>query len=181
MFSISPDFSAVRITKITEIKESHRNVYDLSVKGDQNFIGGIGNILLHNTDGAHISCLLLTFFYRYMRPLIEDGHIFLAMPPLYRVKKGKEEQYVFNDNALKQVLLKVGEDASIQRYKGLGEMNPEQLWKTTMDPETRSMIQIKIEDGIAADTMFSTLMGEDVEARREFIFSHAKEVKNLDI
>jgi len=134
-----------------------------------------------DVDGSHISCLLLTFFYRYMRPLIEDGHVFLAMPPLYRVKKGKEEQYVFDDNALKQVLLKVGEDASIQRYKGLGEMNPEQLWKTTMDPEARSMIQIKIEDGIAADTMFSTLMGEDVEARREFIFSHAKEVKNLDV
>jgi DNA gyrase subunit B len=134
-----------------------------------------------DVDGSHISCLLLTFFYRYMRPLIEDGHVFLAMPPLYKVKKGKDEQYVFDDNALKELLLKIGDDASIQRYKGLGEMNPEQLWQTTMDPETRSMIQIKIEDGIAADTMFSTLMGEDVEARREFIFSHAKEVKNLDV
>lgn len=134
-----------------------------------------------DVDGSHISCLLLTFFYRYMRPLIEDGNVYLAQPPLYRVKKGKEEIYVYNDDELKIVLARTGTEVGIQRYKGLGEMNPEQLWTTTMNPDGRKLVKVKIEDGIKADTMFSTLMGDDVEIRRDFIFSHAKEVKNLDI
>lgn len=134
-----------------------------------------------DVDGSHISCLLLTFFYRYMRPLIDDGNVYLAQPPLYKVKKGKEEIYAYNDDELKQVIARMGNDVYIQRYKGLGEMNPEQLWATTMSPEARKLIKVKIEDAIKADTIFSTLMGDDVEIRRDFIFSHAKEVKNLDI
>ncbi|MDI6737561.1 MAG: ATP-binding protein [Nanoarchaeota archaeon] len=181
IFKISDDFSALKITKIERLTENHNYVYDISVKGDQNFIGGTGNILLHNTDGAHISCLLLTFFYRYMRPLIEDGNVFLAQPPLYKVKKGRDEYYVYDDETLKQVSRQLGGDVDIQRYKGLGEMNPEQLWKTTMDPENRKLVKVTVEDAMAADTMFSTLMGEDVDARREFIFAHAKDVKNLDV
>ncbi|MBU2638774.1 MAG: DNA topoisomerase (ATP-hydrolyzing) subunit B [Nanoarchaeota archaeon] len=134
-----------------------------------------------DVDGSHISCLLLTFLYRYMRPLIDEGNVFLAQPPLYRVKKGKDEYYVYNDETLKQVQQQLGGGVNIQRYKGLGEMNPEQLWKTTMDPENRTLVKVTVEDAMAADTMFSTLMGEDVDARREFIFAHAKEVKNLDV
>lgn len=134
-----------------------------------------------DTDGKHISCLVLTFFYRYMKKLIEDGHVYLATPPLYRVKRGKEESYVYTDEQLKEAVERMGKESAIQRYKGLGEMNPEQLWLTTMDPEKRILKKITIEDGIAADAMFSTLMGEEVEARKEFIFAHAKEVKNLDI
>ncbi|MDD4878169.1 MAG: DNA topoisomerase (ATP-hydrolyzing) subunit B [Candidatus Nanoarchaeia archaeon] len=134
-----------------------------------------------DVDGSHISCLLLTFFYRYMRALIEAGHVYLAQPPLYKVKKGKEEVYAYNDDELKLVLARMGNEVNIQRYKGLGEMNPEQLWTTTMSPDARKLVKVKIEDAIKADTMFSTLMGDDVEIRRDFIFSHAKEVKNLDI
>ncbi len=134
-----------------------------------------------DVDGSHISCLLLTFLYRYMRPLIEDGNVFIAQPPLYKIKKGKDEYYVYDDETMKQMHQKLGSDVTIQRYKGLGEMNPEQLWKTTMDPENRKLVKVTVDDAMAADTMFSTLMGEDVDARREFIFAHAREVKNLDI
>jgi len=134
-----------------------------------------------DVDGKHISCLLLTFFYRYMRELVEEGHVYLAMPPLYKVKKGKSFRYVYNDEEKDLALQELGEDSNIQRYKGLGEMNPEQLWTTTMEPAKRMLKQITIKDAIAADEMFSTLMGDEVEARREFIFEHAKEVKELDV
>ncbi len=134
-----------------------------------------------DSDGKHISCLLLTFFYRYMRELIEKGHVYVALPPLYKIKKGKSERYAYSDEELKQILADIGKEVNIQRYKGLGEMNPEQLWSTTMDPEKRVLKKITVEDAIAADTMFSTLMGNEVEPRREFIFRHAKEVKVLDI
>ncbi|MDI3548518.1 MAG: gyrase subunit [Halanaerobiales bacterium] len=135
-----------------------------------------------DVDGAHIRTLLLTFFYRYMRPLIEEGLIYIAQPPLYKVKKGKREDYVYDDKALNKLLDKIGRDnISIQRYKGLGEMNPEQLWETTMDPENRIILQVRIEDAIIADETFSTLMGDKVEPRRDFIQAHAHEVQNLDI
>ena len=133
-----------------------------------------------DVDGAHIRTLLLTFFFRYMRPLIEEGHVYIAQPPLYKVYKGKKLKYAYNDDQLKEALNEIP-DASIQRYKGLGEMNPEQLWETTMDPETRVMLRVDLEDARKADEMFTLLMGDKVEPRREFIEAHAKSVINLDI
>lgn len=137
-----------------------------------------------DVDGAHIRTLLLTFFYRYMRELVDDGHVFIAQPPLYKIKKGKAEKYVYSDNELENYLKEIGgKDSStdIQRYKGLGEMNPEQLWSTTMDPERRILLKVNVEDAMAADEIFTILMGDKVEPRREFIQDNAKYVINLDI
>ncbi len=136
-----------------------------------------------DVDGAHIRTLLLTFFFRYMKPLVELGHIYVAQPPLYKVKKGKNEYYAYSEKELNKRLDELGRDtkADIQRYKGLGEMNPEQLWDTTMDPSTRTLLQVTIDDAAAADEIFTTLMGDKVEPRREFIELNAKYVKNLDI
>ena len=134
-----------------------------------------------DVDGAHIRTLLLTFFFRFMRPLVEAGHIYFAMPPLYKVSKGKKEKYVYDDAALSEALEEIGEDAKIQRFKGLGEMNPEQLWETTMNPENRVLARITLEDAIAADETFTLLMGEKVEPRREFIEQNAGYVTNLDV
>ena len=134
-----------------------------------------------DVDGSHIRTLLLTFFFRYMRPLVEQGHVYLAQPPLFKVSKGKKEEYVFNEKLLPEVLSRYGEDAKVQRYKGLGEMNAEQLWETTMDPETRTMKRVELEDAIEADETFSILMGDKVEPRREFIENNALKVSNLDI
>jgi len=135
-----------------------------------------------DVDGAHIRTLLLTFFYRYMSPLLEQGMIYIARPPLYKVKRGRSEEYLYNERAL-QKYAKEHKNAnfSIQRYKGLGEMNPDQLWDTTMDPDNRIIMQVQIEDAIMADETFTTLMGDKVKPRREFIQAHAQEVKNLDI
>lgn len=135
-----------------------------------------------DVDGAHIRTLLLTFFYRYMRRLIDDGFIYIAQPPLYKVKKGKEEFYVYNDREFNQLLENIGkENISVQRYKGLGEMNPGQLWETTMNPEKRTVLKVSIEDAVEADEIFTTLMGDKVEPRKDFILFHARDVKNLDI
>lgn len=135
-----------------------------------------------DVDGAHIRTLLLTFFYRYMKPLIEEGHVYIAQPPLYKISKGKKEYYVYTDKELENRLDEVGRDnVSIQRYKGLGEMNPEQLWDTTMDPKTRTLLKVEIDDAVAADEIFTILMGDKVEPRREFIQQNAKKVRNLDI
>jgi DNA gyrase subunit B len=135
-----------------------------------------------DVDGAHIRTLLLTFFFRYMRELIEAGYVYIAQPPLYKVTKNKRNYYIYNDEKLKELLNEIGEQgAAIQRFKGLGEMNPEQLWETTMNPETRTLLKVEIEDAIEADKLFTMLMGADVEPRREFIEAHAVEVKNLDI
>ncbi|MFZ5591542.1 MAG: DNA topoisomerase (ATP-hydrolyzing) subunit B [Bacillota bacterium] len=135
-----------------------------------------------DVDGAHIRTLLLTFFYRYMRPLIENGYVFIAQPPLYKVKKGKSETYVYNDQELERYLQRIGrEGVSIQRYKGLGEMNAEQLWETTMDPDVRTILQVTLEDAIEADAIFSMLMGDKVEPRRLFIQENAHAVRNLDV
>ncbi|WP_020375206.1 DNA topoisomerase (ATP-hydrolyzing) subunit B [Sulfobacillus thermosulfidooxidans] len=135
-----------------------------------------------DVDGSHIRTLLLTFFYRYMTPLIEAGYVYIAQPPLYLVKKGKVEQYVYDDAQLERVLNELGhgKEVNIQRYKGLGEMNAEQLWETTMNPETRTLLQVELEDAVAADWIFSVLMGEKVESRREFIQENAHLVRNLD-
>lgn len=135
-----------------------------------------------DVDGAHIRTLLLTFFYRYMRPLVEAGYIFIALPPLYRVKKGKSEVYIYNDAELEKHLARTGrEGISIQRYKGLGEMDAVQLWETTMDPESRTVMQVALEDAIEADAIFSMLMGDRVEPRRDFIQENARTVRNLDV
>ncbi|MEW6046541.1 MAG: DNA topoisomerase (ATP-hydrolyzing) subunit B [Bacillota bacterium] len=135
-----------------------------------------------DVDGAHIRTLLLTFFYRYTRELIEQGRVYIAMPPLYRVRKGKKEHYCYSDAELERLLKQLGSNAvEIQRYKGLGEMNAEQLWETTMNPETRSILRVTLEDAVAADEIFTILMGEQVEPRRRFIQDHAREVRNLDV
>lgn len=135
-----------------------------------------------DVDGAHIRTLLLTFFYRYMRPLIENGNVYIAQPPLYKVSKGKSEHYVYSDRELEELLKEIGKsNYTIQRYKGLGEMNPEQLWETTMDPEKRILLKVTIEDAMIADEIFTTLMGDKVKPRKEFIEKNAKLVRNLDI
>lgn len=135
-----------------------------------------------DVDGLHIRTLLLTFFFRYMKELIEAGKIYIAQPPLFRVQNKDKEFYVFSEDELEEVLARVGKEGTVvQRYKGLGEMNPEQLWKTTMDPQNRTLLQVTIDDAIEADHLFSILMGEKVEPRREFIEKHAHYVRNLDI
>lgn len=137
-----------------------------------------------DVDGAHIRTLLLTFFYRYMRPLIDGGHVYIAQPPLYKVSKGKREEYAYTDEELEKILEEFGgkdNSINIQRYKGLGEMNANQLWETTMDPDNRILLKATVEDAIAADEIFTILMGDKVEPRREFIQKNAKKVSNLDI
>lgn len=135
-----------------------------------------------DVDGSHIRTLLLTFFYRYMRPLVDQGHVYIAQPPLYKVSKNKKEHYVYSDKELEAHLKEISrEGVEIQRYKGLGEMNPDQLWDTTMNPKTRTILKVMLEDAIAADEIFTILMGDKVEPRREFIETNAKLVKNLDI
>jgi DNA gyrase subunit B len=135
-----------------------------------------------DVDGAHIRTLLLTLLFRHMRQIIEAGFVYIAQPPLYKIKKGKEEYYAYSEKELEKLLEEIGRNGiSLQRYKGLGEMNPVQLWDTTMDPSKRTIVQVSLEDAIKADEIFTILMGDKVEPRREFIERHAKEVKNLDV
>ncbi len=135
-----------------------------------------------DVDGSHIRILLLTFFYRYMKPLLENNYVYIAQPPLFQIKKGKEIQYAYSDEQLNDILDKIGrERVEIQRYKGLGEMNPEQLWETTMNPETRTILQVKMEDARRAEELFTIFMGDKVDPRKEYIQKYAKDVKNLDI
>lgn len=135
-----------------------------------------------DVDGAHIRTLLLTFFYRYMRPLIENGHVYIAQPPLYQIRKGRSHWYTYSDEELAQKLDEIDRDGiTVQRYKGLGEMNPEQLWETTMDPEKRTVLQVHLREAEEADSIFTILMGDKVEPRRRFIEEHANLVRNLDL
>jgi DNA gyrase subunit B len=135
-----------------------------------------------DVDGAHIRTLLLTFFYRFMKPLVENGNVYIAQPPLYYIKQHKNEYYAYSDKELEDLLNKIGrQNITVQRYKGLGEMNAEQLWETTMNPETRIILKVTLEDAIEADQTFSMLMGDKVEPRKEYIQTHASEVRNLDI
>jgi DNA gyrase subunit B len=135
-----------------------------------------------DVDGSHIRTLILTFFYRHMKELVEQGYVYIAQPPLYRVKKGNTELYAYSDEERDRHIERLGNTGyTIQRYKGLGEMNPEQLWRTTMDPETRTLLQVTLEDGAEADHIFTILMGDQVEPRRKFIEENAKYVRNLDV
>src|SRR4029077_8972521 len=135
-----------------------------------------------DVDGAHIRTLLLTFLYRELRPLVDAGHVYIAQPPLFMVKSGKDEIYCFDDKEREEAIARLGKkNVQVQRYKGLGEMNPEQLWKTTMDPETRTLLRVSNEDGVEADRIFTILMGEQVESRRQFIEENALFVRTLDI
>jgi DNA gyrase subunit B len=135
-----------------------------------------------DVDGAHIRTLLLTFFYRHFKPVVEAGHIYIAQPPLYKISSGKTAQYAYSDDQRDKIVKQIGKSSvSIQRYKGLGEMNPEQLWETTMNPENRTLLQVAVEVAHEADKTFDILMGEEVEPRKKFIQTHAKSVKSLDI
>jgi DNA gyrase subunit B len=135
-----------------------------------------------DVDGSHIRTLLLTFFFRYMKSLIEHGHLYIAQPPLYRVQIGKEVKWVYSDEEKDQLTKKAdGKNIGIQRYKGLGEMNPEQLWDTTLNPENRTVLQVTIDDALQADKTFDMLMGSEVPPRKHFIQTRAKSVQNLDV
>ena len=133
-----------------------------------------------NVDGSHIRILLLTFFYRFMRPLIEEGHVYVAMAPLYKLTKGKVERYCYDDEELKKAQEEMGR-CELQRYKGLGEMSAHQLFETTMDPETRTLLKVTMDDAVEADRLFTILMGESPELRRQFIEENATIVKELDV
>ncbi len=134
-----------------------------------------------DVDGAHIRTLLLTFFFRFLKPLVDGGYVYIAQPPLYKISQGRKEVYAYSDEEMEEVRAGMGERVNLQRYKGLGEMNPEQLWETTMSPEHRVLIQVTVEDAIAADQVFDMLMGDDVEPRRNYIIENSKFVENLDI
>jgi len=135
-----------------------------------------------DVDGAHIRTLLLTFFFRYARAVIESGGLYIAQPPLYLVKKGTSRRYAYNDAELNKCLEEFGRDKStIQRYKGLGEMNPDQLWETTMDPQKRTLMQVRLDDGVKADEIFTMLMGSEVDPRKMFIEKYANEVRWIDV
>ncbi len=136
-----------------------------------------------DVDGSHIRTLLLTMFFRYMPQLIEKGHLYIAQPPLYLVRKGKEQRYAYSDAEKDNIVKELGggNSVNIQRYKGLGEMNPEQLWDTTMNPENRLLLQVTVEDAAVADRTFDMLMGNAVPPRKRFIQTHAKKVRNLDV
>ncbi|MFA5366861.1 MAG: toprim domain-containing protein, partial [Dehalococcoidia bacterium] len=134
-----------------------------------------------DVDGAHIRTLLLTFFFRHMAELIHHGHLYIAQPPLYRISMGKEKQWAYSDKHMEDIIKKGKGKGSVQRFKGLGEMSSEQLWETTMNPETRTLLQVSVQDAVEADKIFETLMGEEVQPRKAFIQAHAANVKNLDI
>ncbi len=181
------DISGLPVRAVRRIEDARCKVYDFSVEGDETFICGRGGVCCHNTDadvdGSHIRTLLLTLFFRYMPQLIENGHLYIAQPPLYQVRKGKIVRYAYSEAEREKIIAELGgmKEVTIQRYKGLGEMNPEQLWETTMNPENRILLQVTIEDAAAADRTFDMLMGNEVAPRKRFIQSHAKKVRNLDV
>jgi DNA gyrase subunit B len=183
--AISNDLMGLKVISNKEIDLVGDYVYDFSVQDDENFVCGTGGIACHNTDadvdGAHIRTLLLTFFYRYQRELVDQGYVYIACPPLYKLERGRNHQYCYSDRELQQLISELPANANytIQRFKGLGEMMPQQLWDTTMNPETRAMKRVEIDDAAEADRIFTVLMGDRVAPRREFIETHAPKL-NLD-
>jgi len=182
------DLAGLRVRSVRQMPAAGRRVYDFSVEGDETFICGTGGVCCHNTDadvdGSHIRTLLLTFFFRYMATLIEDGHLFIAQPPLYRIAYKNQVHYAYADPEKDKLLKSLGvsvDKVSLQRYKGLGEMNPTQLWETTMNPVNRTLLQVTVDDAAEADRTFDMLMGDAVDPRKKFIQTHAKAVRNLDI
>jgi DNA gyrase subunit B len=180
------DLVGLPVRAVRRVAATSRKVYDFSVEGDETFICGRGGVAVHNTDadvdGSHIRTLLLTFFFRYMPQLIEGGHLYIAQPPLYAVKVGKEMHYTYTEAENAELLKELkGKKFSLQRYKGLGEMNAQQLWETTMDPAERTLLQVTIEDAVNADRTFDMLMGSEVAPRKRFIMTHSADVRNLDV
>jgi DNA gyrase subunit B len=178
----------LRVRSVRRLPAIARKVYDFSVQGDETFICGTGGICCHNTDadvdGSHIRTLLLTFFFRYMPSLIDDGHLYIAQPPLYRLAYKNQVHYAYADADKDKLLKTMGvsvDKISLQRYKGLGEMNPTQLWETTMNPENRTLLQVNVDDAAEADRTFDMLMGDAVDPRKRFITTHSKSVRTLDI
>ncbi|MEQ8971303.1 MAG: DNA gyrase subunit B [Coleofasciculus sp. C1-SOL-03] len=186
--SISDDLMGLKVVENHEVELVGDYVYDFSVEGDQNFICGTGGLAARNTDadvdGAHIRTLLLTFFYRYQRALVDQGYIHIACPPLYKVERGRNHYYCYSDRELTNLIqheFPANANYSIQRFKGLGEMMPDQLWDTTMNPETRTMKRVEIEDAAEADRIFTVLMGDRVAPRREFIETYGSRLDLTDL
>ncbi|MBE9126268.1 MULTISPECIES: DNA gyrase subunit B [unclassified Coleofasciculus] len=185
---ISDDLMGLKVIAAEEIEPVGEYVYDFSVEGDENFVCGTGGIACHNTDadvdGAHIRTLLLTFFYRYQRALVDQGYIYIACPPLYKVERGRNHYYCYSDRELTNLVqheFPANANYTIQRFKGLGEMMPTQLWDTTMNPETRTMKRVEIEDAAEADRIFTVLMGDRVAPRREFIETYGSRLNLTDL
>ncbi|MEB3189870.1 MAG: DNA gyrase subunit B [Snowella sp.] len=184
---ISEDLMGLKVIKHREIDLVGEYVYDFSVEDDENFVCGVGGVLAHNTDadvdGAHIRTLLLTFFYRYQRDMVDQGYIYIACPPLYKLERGKNHYYCYSDRELQEQISQFPSNASytIQRFKGLGEMMPTQLWDTTMNPETRTLKRVQIEDAAEADRIFTVLMGDRVAPRREFIETYGAKLNLVDL
>jgi DNA gyrase subunit B len=182
---IGADLIGLEVLKVEEVEPHGQFVYDFSVEGDENFICGTGGLAAHNTDadvdGSHIRTLLLTFFFRYMQELIPASHLYIAQPPLYKLTRGKEITYAYSEEQKNRKIAQMNGKPEVARYKGLGEMNPEQLWSTTMNPENRMLMRVEIEDAVEADKIFDVLMGDEVDPRKRFIQTHAKTVRNLDI
>ena len=188
--SLSPtpagkDLLGLPVLKVEEVEPSGQYVYDFSVEDDENFICGTGGLACHNTDadvdGSHIRTLLLTFFFRYMPEVISNKYLYIAQPPLYKLSRGKEVTYAYTEESKNRKLAQMSGKPEVARYKGLGEMNPDQLWTTTMNPENRILMRVEIEDAVEADKIFDVLMGNDVDPRKHFIQTHAKTVRNLDV
>ena len=182
---IAGDLIGLPVTRVETVPPQDQFVYDFSVERDENFICGTGGISLKNTDadvdGSHIRTLLLTFFFRYMPQVINAHHLYIAQPPLYKIARGKEVSYAYTDEQKNRKLAQMTGKPEVSRYKGLGEMNPEQLWSTTMNPENRMLMRVEVEDAVEADKIFDVLMGNEVDPRKHFIQTHAKTVRNLDI
>jgi len=179
------DLAGLEVKRVEKIDPTGEWVYDFSVEGDENFICGVGGLAAHNTDadvdGSHIRTLLLTFFFRYMPQVITGRYLYIAQPPLYKITRGKELSYAYTEEQKNRKLAQMTGKPEVARYKGLGEMNPEQLWETTMNPQNRMLLRVEIEDAVEADKIFDVLMGNDVDPRKRFIQTHAKTVRNLDI